>query len=260
MSDSEPGADEVRAVWDTNAAFWDEHMEAGATWQQSLIEPAVERVLRLEQGERVLEIACGNGEFARRMAWLGAAVVATDFSEGMLDRARAHGGDVEYRLADATDEAALGSLGEESSFDAIVCNMALMDMQRIEPMARAAWMLLRPGGRLLISSVHPAFNSGVVTHVTEVTDGDDGLQRTHFVKVSAYHRQYSTKGIAVEGQPLTQWYFHRSLTDLLRPFLAAGFVLEDLDEPVLPPDAPRPESGAAVFLEVPPVIVLRLRR
>src|SRR5438132_9301411 len=101
MSDSEPGADEVRAVWDANAAFWDEHMEAGATWQQSLIEPAVERVLRLEPGERVLEIACGNGEFARRMAWLGAVVVAAGFSEPLLDPARAHGRDVEYGRSDA---------------------------------------------------------------------------------------------------------------------------------------------------------------
>jgi 2-polyprenyl-3-methyl-5-hydroxy-6-metoxy-1,4-benzoquinol methylase len=260
MSDREPGADEGRAVWDANAAFWDEHMEAGTTWQQSLIEPAVERVLRLESGERVLEIACGNGEFSRRMAWLGATVLATDFSEAMLDRARAHGGDLKYRAADATDESALLSLGEPGSFDAIVCNMALMDMQQIEPVARAAWTLLRPEGRLVVSTAHPAFNSGVVTLVTEVTDGDDGLQRTHFVKVSAYRRPYSSKGIAVEGQPATQWYFHRSLTDLLRPFLDAGFVLEDLDEPVLPPDSPGADGDAAVFLEVPPVIVLRLRR
>ena len=62
----------MRAAWDANAAFWDEQMESGGTWQQFLIEPAVERALRLEQGERVLEVACGNGEFARRMAELGA--------------------------------------------------------------------------------------------------------------------------------------------------------------------------------------------
>ena len=106
-----PGPEDVRAAWDANAAFWDEQMESGGTWQQFLIEPAVERVLRLERGERVLEVACGNGEFARRMAELGGAVLATDFSEAMLERARAHGGDVEYRQADATDEAALAAPG-----------------------------------------------------------------------------------------------------------------------------------------------------
>ncbi len=79
-------------------------MEAGATWQRTLIQPCVERLLQLEPGERILEIACGNGEFARRMTELGGQVLATDFSERMLERARARGGDVDYRWADATDE------------------------------------------------------------------------------------------------------------------------------------------------------------
>jgi ubiquinone/menaquinone biosynthesis C-methylase UbiE len=114
--------DEVRSAWDQLAGYWDERTEAGATWQQRLIQPSVERLLRLQPGERVLEIACGNGQFARRMAELGAQVLATDFSERMLERARAHGGDVEYRLADATDEEVLLALGPRASFDAIVSN------------------------------------------------------------------------------------------------------------------------------------------
>jgi len=72
----------------------------------------VERLLRLEPGHRVLEIACGNGEFSRRMSELGGVVVATDLSEGMLERVRSHGGDVEYRSADATHEEELLALGE----------------------------------------------------------------------------------------------------------------------------------------------------
>ena len=91
--------DNVRSAWDELAAFWDERMVAGSTWQGHAIYPSVERLLRLEPGERVLDIACGNGEFARRMSGLGAQVLAVDFSEGMLERARSHGGDVEYRSA-----------------------------------------------------------------------------------------------------------------------------------------------------------------
>ena len=89
----------------------------------------------------------------RRMAELGADVLATDFSEGMLERARSHGGDVEYRLADATDERALLSLGEPGSFDAVISNMAMMDMESIESMSAAASRLLRESGRLDILDV-----------------------------------------------------------------------------------------------------------
>ena len=42
--------DEVRFSWDTLAAFWDERMEAGSTWQRHLIYPSVERLLELEPG------------------------------------------------------------------------------------------------------------------------------------------------------------------------------------------------------------------
>ena len=112
MSEKRDLHDDVRSAWDQLAEFWDERMEAGATWQRHLIQPSVERLLQLEPGERVLEIACGNGEFARRMSELGGQVLATDFSERMLERARAHGGDVDYRSADATDEQALLALGE----------------------------------------------------------------------------------------------------------------------------------------------------
>jgi cyclopropane fatty-acyl-phospholipid synthase-like methyltransferase len=70
--------DEVRSSWDALAAFWDERIEAGRTWQRNLIYPPVERLLELEPGERVLAVACGNGELARRMAERGGHVLAVD--------------------------------------------------------------------------------------------------------------------------------------------------------------------------------------
>src|SRR5262249_32592614 len=97
----EPAPEEIRAAWDALAGYWDENMEAGRTWQRGLIQPAVEALLRLEPGERVLEIACGNGEFSRRMAEFGGRVLATDFSEPMLERARAHRGRLHYPPAGA---------------------------------------------------------------------------------------------------------------------------------------------------------------
>src|SRR4029453_1720072 len=135
-------------------------MEAGATWQRTLIQPSVEHLLQLQPGERILEIACGNGEFARRMAELGGQVLATDFSERMLERARVRGGDVDYRLADATDEEQLVMLGERGLFIGGVAKMAIMNMESTEPMIRAASRLLKPAGRFVFSTLHPAFNSG----------------------------------------------------------------------------------------------------
>jgi 2-polyprenyl-3-methyl-5-hydroxy-6-metoxy-1,4-benzoquinol methylase len=203
MSDERNLHDDVRSAWDRLAGFWDERMEAGATWQRHLIQPSVERLLRLQPGERVLEIACGNGEFARRMSELGARVLAVDFSEGMLERARAHGGDVEYRRADATDEEVLLALGEPASFDAVVSNMAIMDMETIDPMAAASSQLLKPTGRFVFSTLHPAFNSGDVKAMVEL-DLEGGLSEVYSVKVTSYARSFTSKGTAIPGQPVEQ--------------------------------------------------------
>jgi ubiquinone/menaquinone biosynthesis C-methylase UbiE len=251
--------DDVRSAWDDIAAFWDERMEAGATWQGHLIQPAVERLLQLGPGERVLEIACGNGEFARRMAELGGQVLATDFSERMLERARSHGGDVEYRLADATQAAQLLALGEPGSFDAVVSNMAIMDMESIEPMVAAASGLLKPAGRFVFSTLHPAFNSGDARPTVEL-DNHGGVAEIYSVKVSSYGRSSTSKGVALPDQPVEQWYFHRPLWMILKPFFEHGFVLDGLEEPLVGPDHGSPGTPMHAYTQLPGVLIARMRR
>src|SRR5260221_7033293 len=138
--------------------------------------------------------------------------------------------------------------------------MAVMDMREIQPMARAAATLLRAGGRIVLSTVHPAFNNSSATRVLEQKDDERGVVRTYAVKVTGYNRPSTAQGVALEGQPVTHWYFDRSLSDLLRPFFAAGFALTAMEEPVLPPERVQPGKPEAVFGEVPPVLVAELRR
>jgi ubiquinone/menaquinone biosynthesis C-methylase UbiE len=259
VSENRPLNDEVRSAWDQLADFWDERMQAGSTWQRGLIQPSVERLLLLEPGEWVLEIACGNGEFARRMSELRAHVLATDFSEGMLERARSHGGDVEYRLADATDEEQLLDLAPPGSFDAVVSNMAIMDMETIEPMVAAASRLLKPRGRFVFSTLHPAFNSGDVRPTVEL-DLEGDVTEVYSIKVSSYGRSFSSKGVAMPDQPVQQWYFHRPLWMILEPFFRHGFVLDGLEEPlVTDSDRQRRETPTYVFTQIPGVLVARMR-
>ena len=256
MRTSVPDAtnDEVRGAWDALAPYWDEQMEAGNTWQRTLIAPAVERLLTLRHGERVLELACGNGEFARRMTELGGSVIATDFSEPMLERARARGGDIDYRQLDATDREAILGLAADGPFDAVVSNMAIMDMTDIEPMAEAVGSLVGPQGRLVVSTLHPSFNSGDAVRITEETQDASGrVVRTHSIKRTSYITPTTGKGVALEDQPVTQWYFDRPLQDVVAPFFDHGWVMDGLLEPVLKaPDPP--------FDELPGVIAFRFHR
>jgi ubiquinone/menaquinone biosynthesis C-methylase UbiE len=259
VSDDPDLNDDVRSAWDQLATFWDEKMEAGLTWQGRLIQPSVERLLAIQPGERVLEIACGNGEFARRMSELGASVLATDFSENMLERARSHGGDIDYRMVDATQVEQLLALGEPGSFDAVVSNMAIMDMTSIDPMVAASALLLKPSGRFVFSTLHPSFNSGDVRPTVEL-DLDGGVSEVYSVKVVGYGRAFAGTGVALPDQPVRQWYFHRPLWMIFQPFFDHGFVLDELEEPLLMPDEEKTGTPGYVYTQIPGVLVGRMRR
>ena len=81
--------EKIRNAWNQCAAFWDGRMGDGNELVAVLVWPATERLLNLRAGERVLDIACGNGLSSRRLAAKGADVVAFDFAENMTARARA---------------------------------------------------------------------------------------------------------------------------------------------------------------------------
>jgi len=264
-SPGDPGSmnEETRDIWDRNASWWDDRVRDGNRWQTLLINPAAERLLALEPGELILDAACGNGAFSRRLAQLGARVVAFDFSERLLELARErtveHRDAIEYRLVDATREDQLLALGE-GRFDGAVCNMALMDMAQIEPLVRALTRLLRPAGRFVFAVPHPCFNSAEGTAIVaeRAYEGRGGV--THAIKLSEYIQPAAWKGEAIAGQPDLQYYFHRPLSVLLGACFEAGFVLDGLEEPVFADDEPAKDALAwANLKEIPPVLVARLR-
>jgi SAM-dependent methyltransferase len=252
---------ETQAIWEQNAAWWDETVGEGNAFQKQLIGPATERLLRPQPGQVILDLACGNGLFARRLAALGARVLACDFSPTFLERARArpaeHADRIEYRRVDLTDRQELLALGERR-FDAAVCGMALMDLATIAPLLDGLRVLLRPGGRFVFSVLHPCFNSTGCAIVAEVEDREGELRTNHAVKVSRYLSVGPERGVGIVGQPTPHYYFHRPLSVLFPACFRAGFVLSGLEEPAIPgqKDA-RPLSWDSLP-DVPPILVARM--
>ena len=262
--------EETRVAWNANAAYWDGRMGEGNDFVTVLNWPALERMLGPVSGARVLDVACGNGLYARRLAALGAEVVATDFAAEMIAAAQARPspgpGTIEYRVVDATDEAALVALGEGASgprpLDAAICMMAIFDIAAVEPLMRGVRRLLRPGGRFIFSLMHPCFNNPYTTLMGEQEDRDGKIVTTYSAKVSGYMTPVARRGLAMREQPKPHVYFHRPLQDVLGAAFAAGFVMDALEERAFPPDHPpgrNPLGWGANFSEIPPVLMARLR-
>jgi 2-polyprenyl-3-methyl-5-hydroxy-6-metoxy-1,4-benzoquinol methylase len=273
-SDMERANEETRQAWDANAAFWDEKMGEGNEFVTLLQWPAILRLLNLQPGQRILDIATGNGLTARRLAAVGAQVSAFDFSEELIQLARAHStadSHIAYYVLDATDEAALlrtlgasgfpGTSDSAARFDSALCNMALFDMADIEPLFHTLPRLLKPGGRFVFSICHPAFNNSSCLHGVEQMDYAGGFKTVYSVKVSRYMNPYSAHGVAMYNQPKPQLYFERPLQYYFNLGFRNGFVLDGFEERAFPAGHPQtnPLGWGGNFSEIPPVLVARLR-
>lgn len=261
--------DKTPAVWDGLAEWWDDRIGDGNITQDLVVEPSQERLLRLQAGERVLDIGCGAGRFTRRMAANEVSILAVDQADVFLDIARRRTAEapptvadrIQYRLVNATDGDALLALGERQ-FDVIVSTMAIMDMSSITPMISAAARLLKPGGRFVWSVMHPAFNSGTARLFAEEKYQNGDLVQRYGVRVTDYLRSYENEGVGISGQPTPQSYFHRSMGLLFNTFFEAGFVLDGMEEPAIPPghesSGTNPLSWARIH-DVAQVLVARMR-
>ncbi len=264
MKDIEATNQETRRAWELNASFWDCRMGEGNDFINLLVWPATEKLLAPHQGERILDIACGNGLSSRRLAEAGADVIAFDFSEAMVEIARnrpsAGKGSIEYSVLDATDYDAMVALGQ-GGFDAALCNMALFDIADISPLFLVLARLLGPRGRFVFSIIHPCFNNPYSVHMGELEDREGELVTTYSVKISLYMTPYSRPGLAIRGQPTPHLYFHRPIGEVLRAGFEAGFMLDGFEERAFPPDhlgGSDALSWSGRFSEIPPVLVSRM--
>ena len=253
---------ETRAAWDANAAIWDARMgDEGNTFVNILQWPVIQPLLNVKVGQHILDIACGNGLYWRRLAALGAQVTAFDFSAELVRLARERGGaNIHYQVLDATDEAALLTLGE-AAYDSALCNMGLFDIADIAPLFHVLPKLLKPGGCFVFSLTHPSFNNSSCIHTAEEFDDEGQIKTIYSVKVSRYRTPYHARGLALFDQRKPQVYFERPLEYYFKLAFQNGFVLDGFEERAFPPELPAnsPLSWGGQFSEIPPVLVARMR-
>lgn len=143
------------------------------------------------RGRRVLDLACGSGRYARLLAGQGAAVVvALDRAAGML-----------RQVADAVSIQGdmLRLPFAASTFDAVVCGLAVGHAPDL-----GAWMLevarvLTPGGLLLYSDFHP--RAAAAGHVRRFRD-PQGITHSvphHRHPLAAHLRAAAAAGLTIEA-------------------------------------------------------------
>ncbi len=181
-------------------------------------------------GLRVLDAGCGSGPLAEALRDRGADVSGFDLSPAMVDLARARlGEDTDLRVADLGAPLPYA----DDAFDLVVASLALHYVEDWASTLGELRRVLRPGGRLTVSIIHPT------VYAVVYPDAD-------YFALTQYSEDY-------EYADDTVWmtYWHRPLQDVINAFLGAGFRINAVTEP--PPAAdtpadllPRADGGAFI--------------
>jgi len=136
----------VRAMFDTIASRYDlvnRLMTFGldVRWRRVAV-----RALGLPRGSRVVDVACGTGDFCRLLADAGIEALGVDLSLGML-RAGRH-------RTPCVQADALALPLRAGAVDGATCGFALRNVTDLAALLAELARVVRPGGRIALLEVH----------------------------------------------------------------------------------------------------------
>lgn len=203
-------------MYDSFADSFAAHAEHSA-YNAHYDRPAVLGLLGDVAGCRILDIGCGSGLYAAELAQRGADVIGFDSSAKLIRHARRRvGSAADLRVHDVRHP--LDWLSEES-IDRAVMALVLHHLDDPVPALREVHRVLRPGGRLVISTVHP------------VADWRQ-MGGSYFADEMIEDTWNAGWKVRFRRAPLTAW---------CAEFREAGFLIERLVEP-LPAESMRDGS------------------
>jgi ubiquinone/menaquinone biosynthesis C-methylase UbiE len=217
-------------------AVWADRYDEPGNPIIALEQPAMWSLLEAIPPGDALDAACGTGRHARRLVELGHRVTGIDATPQMLAKARINVPGVTFLESDLRSIPA-----QDGRFDAIVCGLAVAHVDNLGDAMAELGRVLRGGGTMLISALHP-FQALLGWHAPF----EDAEGKRRFV------REYS-----------------HTHADYVSAFRAAGLTVRTCLEPKLQLEQLEakkrafqhiPEAAVAAYLGLPAVLVWEVEK
>lgn len=148
----------IRTSWDPVADWYARGVgRRGGIYHRRVVFPAVLELLRPQRGEHMLELGCGHGVLAPRIAATGARYTGVDASRQLIRYARKlHGTYGQFIYGDAAHLERVDGI-VAGAFNSAVFMLSIQDMEPLDAVIRSAAWALRPQGRIVLLMTHPCF-------------------------------------------------------------------------------------------------------
>lgn len=251
--------------WDAVAAWYDGWVgEAGGDYHRELVIPTLLEMLAPLPGERILDLGAGQGVLASHITEAGASYTGVDASPRLLEIARhRRGKQARFLLGDARSLQTIAGLNQ-GEFDAVTFLLSIQDMDPLEEVIASAAWALKPGGRIVLLLIHPAFRVPRASG----WGWDDG-RKLRYRRVDNYLTPLAVpvksvpKGSGRYTRPTRS--FHRPLSTYINAMSANSLLLERMLEiPAhkihAPPNPHEDKANERARREIPLFLGLRARK
>jgi ubiquinone/menaquinone biosynthesis C-methylase UbiE len=216
--------------WGDAADWYDQLVgEEGSDYHRNVVLPGAIRLLGVQAGESVLDIACGQGVLCRLLARQGVPATGIDAAPDLIRMANDRNAQVAaesprptYRVGDARELSFL----PENAFAAVACLLAIQNIHPIAPVFASVARVLKPLGRFVVVMMHPAFRNPKETHW-----GWDDKQKVQYRRVDKYllPRKVPIVTHPGKGKDYT-WTFHKPIEAFVKAARNAGLLIDALEE------------------------------
>ncbi len=212
--------------WNKVASWYDELLTTDAdSYQSKVITPNLLRILDIQKGEEIYDLACGQGYFANLFAKSGAHVVASDLSKRLVETATKNSPkSIRFHVTHAHKAPFL----KNSSIDTVVIVLAIQNIENVSEVLAECARVLKKNGRIVLVLNHPSFR---------VPQGSDW----YFANDTQYRivgKYLSESKVSIDMTPgeknpkkkIKTISFHRSLQYYMKLFSKNGFAITRLEE------------------------------
>ena len=213
----------------------------------------------------MLDVACGPGDTAARLADCGADVLGVDASREMVEVAEQRFGNVaDFRQADLREPL---DFVVDGSIDVVLSQLTLGHIEKWRPVFEEVHRILAPDGTLVLCLSHP-FSDYLMLRdeaypafggLFGETDGPTitaERERPRYPDVERFEGDWDETA----DDPVT--FYRRPLAGTVQPLFAAGFSVTGLEEPAPTADLEthRPETAAELRRRPPMFLCLRAEK
>lgn len=214
----------METSWESSSSWYDKTVgEKGHYYHQSVIIPKTLQLLNLQKGDKLLDVACGQGVLSRyippHVNYLG-----LDLAPSLITQAKKHSPKHKFLIQDVTEPFSFS----ETNFSHATIILALQNIEKALDVFHNLKKVLKPHAKLLIVLNHPCFRIP-----RQSSWGVDEAKKWQYRRVDRY---LSCLKIPIQTHPGSQktsqttWSFHHPLSAYSLWLKEAGFSLELIDE------------------------------